>query len=90
MTRTREEITREVAALVLLVGAVLVLLATMSYHPLDPSLFAAGSDTVHNWLSTVGAAIAGVLVTLFGLPTLGLPVLMAVVGWRWLKGREAA
>ena len=36
MTRTREEIAREFAGYVLLVGGGLLLLALVSYHPLDP------------------------------------------------------
>jgi DNA segregation ATPase FtsK/SpoIIIE, S-DNA-T family len=88
MARTREEITREIAGYLLgLIGA-LVLLAVVTYHPLDPSLFAAGSDVVHNLLSHGGAAIAGVLVGLLGVPSLAVPVLMLVVGWHWLRGRQ--
>ena len=88
MVRTREEITREVAGYLLTLLGVLVLLAVATYHPLDPSLFAAGSDIVHNLLSYGGAAVAGILVGLFGVPALVLPVFMMVVGWRWLRGQE--
>ena len=51
MARTREEITREIAGYLLGLIGVLVLLAVLTYHPLDPSLFSAGSDVVHNLLS---------------------------------------
>jgi len=88
MARTREVITREIAGYLLgLIGA-LVLLAVVTYHPLDPSLFAAGSDVVHNVLSHGGAAVAGILVGLLGVPALAVPVLMIAVGWNWLRGRE--
>jgi S-DNA-T family DNA segregation ATPase FtsK/SpoIIIE len=88
MARTREEITREIAGYLLGLIGILVLLAVATYHPLDPSLFAAGSDVVHNLLSYGGAAIAGVLVGLLGVPALAVPVIMIVVGWYWLRGRE--
>jgi len=88
MARTREEITREIAGYLLgLIGA-LVLLAVLTYHPLDPSLFSAGSDVVHNLLSHGGAAAAGILVGLLGVPALAVPVAMIAVGWHWLRGRE--
>jgi S-DNA-T family DNA segregation ATPase FtsK/SpoIIIE len=86
MARRPEEIAREVAGYLLLLGAALSLLAVATYHPLDPSLFSAGSDTVHNLLSRGGAAIAGGLVTLFGVLALGVPVLLGLVGWTWLRG----
>ncbi len=88
MARTREEITREIAGYLLGLIGVLVLLAVLTYHPLDPSLFSSGSDVVHNLLSHGGAAIAGVLVGLLGIPALVVPMMMMVVGWHWLRGRE--
>ena len=88
MARSREEITREVAGYLLGLMGVLVLLAVVTYHPLDPSLFAAGSDVVHNLLSWGGAAIAGIVVGLLGALAPAVPVTMMVIGWRWLHGRE--
>ena len=88
MARTREEISREIAGYLLGVMGILVLLAVLTYHPLDPSLFSAGSDVVHNLLSYGGAAIAGILVGLLGLPALVVPATMVVVGWHWLRGRK--
>ncbi|HPW54787.1 MAG: DNA translocase FtsK 4TM domain-containing protein [Thermoanaerobaculaceae bacterium] len=88
MTRTREEIAREFAGYVLLVGGGLLLLALVSYHPLDPWLLGAGSDRVHNWLASWGAHIAGVLVYLLGVPVLVLPALVLRVGALWLRVRS--
>ncbi len=90
MARAKEEITREVAGYLLALIGILILLAVVTYHPLDPSLFAAGSDVVHNLLSHGGAAIAGILVGLLGLSALAVPVIMVVVGWHWLRGKELA
>jgi S-DNA-T family DNA segregation ATPase FtsK/SpoIIIE len=88
MARTREEIARELAGYLLGLIGILTLLAVATYHPLDPSLFASGSDVVHNLLWPVGAAVAGVLVGLMGVPALLVPVLMMVVGWEWFKGHK--
>jgi S-DNA-T family DNA segregation ATPase FtsK/SpoIIIE len=87
MTRSREDIVREVAGYILLLAGLLVLLALLSYHPLDPSPLSAGSDEIRNLLSHVGATVAGVLVILIGVPALVLPGLLLVAGWRWLRGR---
>lgn len=87
MTRKREEIAREVAGYVLLVGGGLLVLALVSYHPRDPWLLEAGSDRVHNWLAAWGAHIAGVLVYLLGVPVLLLPLLVLRVGATWLRVR---
>jgi len=86
MARSREDIVREVAGYVLALAAVLLLLAVLSYHPLDPSPLSSGSDEIHNLLSHVGAAAGGVLVTLFGVAALALPCVLLAVGWRWLRG----
>ncbi|MEP0773371.1 MAG: DNA translocase FtsK 4TM domain-containing protein [Acidobacteriota bacterium] len=88
MGRSREEVAREVAGYIVLVAALVVAVALLSYHPLDPSWFAAGSDDVHNLLGRFGAVLAGILVTLFGVLALIVPVLLGVVGWQWLKGRQ--
>lgn len=86
--RSREELIREIAGYIVLVAGALTLLAVVSYHPRDPSLFSAGSDTYANWLSRGGAALAGVLVSLFGVPALLIPLLMLGVGWKWLRGKR--
>ena len=88
MGRGSEAITREIAGIILIVLGTLSLLAVVTYHPLDVSPFAAGSDTVHNALSVVGAAVAGVLVTLLGVVALAVPLLLGALGWRWLHGER--
>jgi S-DNA-T family DNA segregation ATPase FtsK/SpoIIIE len=90
MTRSREEIVREVAGYILVLAALLLLFALLSYHPLDPSPLSAGSDEIRNLLSYVGAAVAGVLVAILGVPALLLPCLLLATGWRWLRGGTVA
>ncbi len=88
MARSGEEIAREVAGYLLLLLAVIAGLAVVSHHPLDPALFAAGRDNVSNWLGRAGAAMGGLLVTLFGVLAVAVPALLGIVGWRWLRGQE--
>ncbi|MGQ9751712.1 MAG: DNA translocase FtsK 4TM domain-containing protein [Thermoanaerobaculaceae bacterium] len=82
-----EELPRVVAGYLVLVLALLLGLALVSFHPLDPSWLSAGSSQARNWLGTVGAWVAGVLVRLFGVWALLLPVVLLRVGWQWLRGR---
>jgi S-DNA-T family DNA segregation ATPase FtsK/SpoIIIE len=88
METDRERVLREVAGTILAVGGVLLVVAIVTYSPLDPSLFAAGSDRIANGLGVVGAAVAGVVVGLFGGLALLLPALLLVTGWRMLRKRE--
>lgn len=88
MTRSRDDLVRELAGFMLLVTGALLLLAVVSYHPLDPSWFSAGHDTYGNWLSRGGAAVAGLLISLVGASALLLPALILLVGWEWLHGRQ--
>lgn len=83
-----EDLPRVVAGYLVLVLALLLGLALVSFHPLDPSWLSAGSSQVRNWLGTVGAWIAGVLVRLFGVWALLFPVVFLRVGWQWLRGRS--
>jgi DNA segregation ATPase FtsK/SpoIIIE, S-DNA-T family len=85
---TREERAREIAGYLLLILGGLFALAVLSYHPLDPSLFEAGSSQAHNLLSRAGALIAGVLVGVLGIPALIVPVMMCIVGVRFMRGQE--
>jgi len=88
MGRSRDELAREVAGYIMLVAALVVAVALASYHPRDPSWLTAASDEIANLLGRFGAMLAGVLVKLFGVLALLVPVLLAVVGWQWLKGRQ--
>ncbi|MFN3413515.1 MAG: DNA translocase FtsK 4TM domain-containing protein, partial [Thermoanaerobaculum sp.] len=80
------EMPRYVAGFLLLVLALLLFLALVSFHPLDPSWLSAGSDQTHNWVGRVGAWVGGALVGLFGLFSLVFVWALGRVGWRWLSG----
>ncbi len=86
----REELPRALAGYLLLVLALGLALALVSFHPLDPWWLVAGADQVRNWLGRVGAWVAGLLASLFGVWALLLPWALARLGWRWLQGEEAS
>src|SRR5690606_685014 len=66
-------------------GAVLILLALISYNPSDPSLNTRGGGTVSNWLGSPGAWTADILLSFLGpLAVLLLP-LMFLTGLRLLR-----
>ncbi len=74
----------ELAGLVLLTLAGLGGLALASWSVRDPSLNHATSEPVRNWLGTGGAALADLLMQLFGLGAIVLLVPVAFWGWRLL------
>lgn len=82
------EMPRYAAGYLLVVLALLLFLALVSFHPLDPSWLSAGSDEIHNWLGRVGAWVGGALVGLFGVFSLVFVWALGRVGWRWLSGER--
>ncbi|NJN65079.1 MAG: hypothetical protein HC882_09515, partial [Acidobacteria bacterium] len=57
---------RETLAVLLGGLTVLLVLALVSYHPLDRSFFASSSHAVHNWIGPAGAQIAALLFETLG------------------------
>ena len=74
-------LTSEVFGLALLFWAAFLLLALLTYHPLDPSLNHVVSNTgeIHNSAGRFGAYVSGLLVDLFGCAALIWP--LAFIGW---------
>ena len=92
-TPTRNRRLNELIGLLVLVSAILLLLALISYRPTDPSF-----DTVtglgtghaaHNWTGLIGAWVADLLLQIEGLTAFCLPVLGGALGWTWLRSRPA-
>jgi S-DNA-T family DNA segregation ATPase FtsK/SpoIIIE len=83
----RERVVREAAAVALLLGALLVLVALISHSPLDPSPFHASTlrDTPQNLAGWLGATLSAALFNFFGVAAFLLPVASAVFGWRLLR-----
>ncbi len=90
MTPTRSRRLNEVLGMVVVVAAVMLLLALVSYHPDDPSLNTIGSDAaarVQNWTGRVGASLSDVLLQVFGLAAFALPLLLLRLGVCWIRSR---
>ena len=78
---------------VLLCALVLLLLGSLlSYHPLDPSLLSSssrdGEVPTHNFVGPFGAQLSALCFALLGLTSFLLPLLVAIVAWRRLRGQE--
>ncbi|MDB5721771.1 MAG: translocase FtsK, partial [Alphaproteobacteria bacterium] len=66
--------------------ALLSLVALISYHPSDPSLNTAAAGPVRNWLSTPGAWVADLLLSLWGPPAVLILPLIGLIGFRIARG----
>ena len=87
-TPTRNKRLNEFVGLVLLVSAILLLLALISYRPDDASFNTISSSrSVSNWAGVLGANTSDLLLQLEGAAALLLPVLLGVLGWSWLRSR---
>ncbi|WP_114206124.1 DNA translocase FtsK [Acidisarcina polymorpha] len=90
---TRNRRLNELLGLLLLVAAGLLLLATLSYTPTDPSLNtasgAAGAHAAQNWAGIVGATISDLLLQVEGVTALWFPVLLGMLGLSWVRSRPA-
>ncbi|MEA3004004.1 MAG: segregation ATPase FtsK/SpoIIIE, family, partial [Sphingomonadales bacterium] len=71
-------------------AALLAALALASYHPTDPSLNTAAAGPVLNWIGAPGAWIADLLLSLWGLVAILLLPLVALQGFRIVRGVETA
>lgn len=76
----------EALAFVYLIAGFLVFLALVSYHPLDNS-WNTVADTVEpaNIIGSVGAWMSDLLLQVFGLAAYTLPMLMLILGWKWVR-----
>jgi S-DNA-T family DNA segregation ATPase FtsK/SpoIIIE len=81
---------RESVAIVLAVGALVLLTALASYAAGDPGWsFSGDGGAVRNRVGPFGAAIADVLLFLFGRPAYLLPAMMLIAAWFMLRDRMA-
>jgi S-DNA-T family DNA segregation ATPase FtsK/SpoIIIE len=82
----------ELIGLLMCVSALLILLALVSYSPLDPSFNSAsvltGSHAARNWIGVVGAYTADILLQFFGVGAFLLPLFPATLGVRWFRSMK--
>ena len=93
-TPTRNRRLNEVLGLLVLVSAILLLLALVSYTPSDPSFNTVGAlapanRPAHNWIGPAGSYLADALLQILGVAALFLPVLLARLGICWVLSRPA-
>ncbi|GGH15745.1 DNA translocase FtsK [Silvibacterium dinghuense] len=93
-TPTRNRRLNELIGLLVLVSAILLLLALISYHPTDPSFdtvggFGSSGRPAHNWTGLLGAWIADIVLQIEGVTSFFLPLLIGALGWSWLRSRPA-
>ncbi len=92
LTPTRNRRLNELIGLLVLVIAGLLLLALASYHSADPSFnTVVGATTARpeNWIGVVGAYLSDLLLQLEGAAAFCLPLLLAALGWTWMRSLPA-
>jgi S-DNA-T family DNA segregation ATPase FtsK/SpoIIIE len=81
----------ELIGFLVLVFAVLLVLALVSYSPLDPSLNTAStppaSRPAHNWIGVFGAVVSDLALQVFGVAVFLIPVFLVLVAVRWFRSR---
>ena len=93
-TPTRNRRLNEILGLLVLVSAILLLLALVSYTPSDPSFNTVGAlapanRPAHNWIGPTGSYVADALLQILGVAALFLPLLLARLGICWIRSRPA-
>ncbi|MCJ8287142.1 DNA translocase FtsK 4TM domain-containing protein [Halomonas sp.] len=80
---------REGVIIVLLAACVFLLLALFSFEPADPGWSSSGPETaVANWMGPIGAWLADVLYSLFGISALWWPGMLAFAAWYLIRSRR--
>ncbi|MGB7553898.1 MAG: DNA translocase FtsK 4TM domain-containing protein, partial [Candidatus Korobacteraceae bacterium] len=90
-TPTANRRLNELIGFLMLVFAVLLVLALVSYSPLDPSLNTAATppagSPAHNWIGVVGAVVSDLGLQLFGAAVFLIPFFLIMYSLRWLRSR---
>ncbi|MGC8548822.1 MAG: DNA translocase FtsK 4TM domain-containing protein [Acidobacteriaceae bacterium] len=91
LTPTRNRRLNELIGFLVLVTAVLLTVALVSYHPSDPSFDtvrgAASNAPVHNWTGRAGAYLSDILLQFEGLASFLLPIMLGGIGLGWLRSQ---
>jgi S-DNA-T family DNA segregation ATPase FtsK/SpoIIIE len=76
----------EAVALVFLFTGLFLIISLVSYQPLDPSWnTVTGAARVGNLTGRVGAFASDLLLQSFGLAAYAIPLLILLLGWRWIS-----
>ncbi len=90
-TPTANRRLNELTGFLLFVFAVLLLLALVSYSPLDPSLNTAATPVAgrpaHNWIGVVGAYTADLALQVFGISVFLIPAFLTMYALNWFRSR---
>ena len=93
MAPTRHRRLNEILGLVVLVAAVLLMLALVSYTPSDPSFNTVGGymagRPAHNWTGIVGAWVADSSLQVVGVAIFLLPLVLVRLGIGWMRSLPA-
>ncbi|RTQ99389.1 DNA translocase FtsK [Halomonas nitroreducens] len=80
---------REGVVILLLAACVFLLLALYSFRPEDPGWSRSGPETeVANWMGAIGAWLADVLYSLFGVSALWWPGMLGFAAWWLIRSRQ--
>jgi S-DNA-T family DNA segregation ATPase FtsK/SpoIIIE len=85
-SETGHSLANEIFAVVWLAVAVLLALCLFTFHPNDQSFNTASQQTTQNFVGTIGANVATVLLQSIGLTAYLLPILCLILAWRSFKG----
>jgi S-DNA-T family DNA segregation ATPase FtsK/SpoIIIE len=87
-----DRLLREITAVALLLGALLLTVALVSHSPIDPSPFHVSSEreSPENLVGWLGSTLSAAFFNLIGVTTFLIPVLGAVIGWWMLRERPLA
>ncbi|QHS52147.1 DNA translocase FtsK [Edaphobacter sp. 12200R-103] len=92
-TPTRNRRLNEIIGLTVLVAAVLLFLALVSYTPTDSSLNTVGAyisgRPAHNWTGIAGAYVSDAMLQAIGVAAFLLPLVLGRLGICWMMSRPA-
>ncbi|MBC7797382.1 MAG: DNA translocase FtsK 4TM domain-containing protein [Pyrinomonadaceae bacterium] len=78
----QQSLTNEIVGIVLLAISVLLALCLFTYNAADPSFHTASAQETHNFIGTIGANIAAILLQSVGVSSYLLPFLILLIAWR--------
>tara|TARA_B100000886_G_scaffold339929_1_gene307003 strand:- start:3435 stop:5867 length:2433 start_codon:yes stop_codon:yes gene_type:complete len=75
----------EINGIIFMAISTAILLAILSYNPLDPSTNTASAKPVSNWMGEIGSSFADVALQTFGIAITAFGFVIAIWGWRFFR-----